>query len=50
MRSLLEQGHSVEFFIEGGRSRDGRVNVPKLGLLSYVVDAVIDGDSKQVCL
>jgi hypothetical protein len=43
VRALLEEGHSLEFFIEGGRSRDGRVNSPKLGILSYVVDAVLDG-------
>ncbi|GAB4821238.1 hypothetical protein N2152v2_008284 [Parachlorella kessleri] len=43
VRALLEEGHSLEFFIEGGRSRDGRVNAPKLGILSYVVDAVLDG-------
>lgn len=46
--ALLAEGHSLEFFIEGGRSRDGRVISPKLGILSYVVDAVLDGALPQV--
>lgn len=48
MRALLQEGQSLEFFIEGGRSRDGRVNTPKLGLLAYVMDAVLDGALPKV--
>lgn len=44
VHALLVSGHSLEFFIEGGRSRDGRVNSPKLGLLKMVVEAVEAGD------
>lgn len=39
MRKLLLEGHSIEFFLEGGRSRTGKLLPPKLGLLSMVVDA-----------
>lgn len=39
MRKLLATGHAMEFFIEGGRSRTGKLLTPKLGLLSMVIDA-----------
>ncbi|KAL4437787.1 hypothetical protein ABPG77_005699 [Micractinium sp. CCAP 211/92] len=44
VHALLRAGHSLEFFVEGGRTRDGRVNPPKLGLLRMVVDAAAAGD------
>jgi glycerol-3-phosphate O-acyltransferase len=39
MRQLVRDGYPIEFFIEGGRSRSGKVLPPKLGVLSMVVDA-----------
>jgi glycerol-3-phosphate O-acyltransferase len=36
---LLEEGFNIEFFIEGGRSRTGKLILPKLGLLSILLDA-----------
>jgi len=36
------RGHSVECFIEGGRSRTGKVLPPKNGFMRGVMDAVID--------
>jgi glycerol-3-phosphate O-acyltransferase len=41
MRKLLVEGFTVEFFIEGGRSRTGKLLPPKLGLLSMIVDAAL---------
>jgi glycerol-3-phosphate O-acyltransferase len=41
MRRLLKDGWPLEFFLEGGRSRTGKLLPPKLGLLSIVVDAVL---------
>lgn len=43
LHTLLFHGISTEFFIEGGRSRDGRIAAPKLGLLSTCVDASLTG-------
>ncbi|MBM4352294.1 MAG: hypothetical protein FJ109_00640 [Deltaproteobacteria bacterium] len=40
VRKLLKDGHSLEFFIEGGRSRTGKTLPPKFGLLNYVAEAV----------
>ena len=39
MRKLMVEGFPLEFFIEGGRSRSGKLLQPKYGLLSMVVDA-----------
>ncbi|MCL2724062.1 MAG: 1-acyl-sn-glycerol-3-phosphate acyltransferase [Polyangiaceae bacterium] len=44
MRRLLMDGWSLEFFLEGGRSRTGKLLPPKLGLLSIVVDAVLGAE------
>lgn len=40
---LLAQGFNIEFFIEGGRSRTGKLILPKLGLLSILINAYKDG-------
>ncbi|MCB9591918.1 MAG: 1-acyl-sn-glycerol-3-phosphate acyltransferase [Sandaracinaceae bacterium] len=39
LRKILVEGWNVEFFLEGGRSRTGKLLPPKLGLLSMVLDA-----------
>jgi len=36
---LLQEGFNIEFFIEGGRSRTGKLILPKLGLLSILLNA-----------
>lgn len=40
----------MEFFIEGGRSRVGKLLRPKMGLLSVVSDAVLTGRIKDAYL
>jgi glycerol-3-phosphate O-acyltransferase len=44
LRKILREGHSVELFIEGGRSRTGKLLAPKLGLLGMVVAAALEED------
>jgi glycerol-3-phosphate O-acyltransferase len=41
VRRLIKDGSPLEFFLEGGRSRTGKLLPPKLGLLSIVVDAAL---------
>ncbi len=41
--NLLEEGFNIEFFIEGGRSRTGKLILPKLGLLSILLNAYKNG-------
>ena len=36
---ILKEGHPLEFFIEGGRSRSGKMVMPKFGLLSMLIQA-----------
>jgi glycerol-3-phosphate O-acyltransferase len=37
LAAIMARGHSVEYFIEGGRSRTGRLLAPKTGMLSMTV-------------
>jgi glycerol-3-phosphate O-acyltransferase len=48
VRRVMKEGHALEFFIEGGRSRTGRLLPPKLGMLSMSVDPVLDGTVNDV--
>ena len=48
LQKLLIEGFSVEFFIEGGRSRSGKLLSPKLGLLSIILDAYANGEIEDV--
>ena len=40
---ILTDGFNVEFFIEGGRSRTGKLLKPKYGMLSILLDAYKEG-------
>lgn len=40
---LIREGFTQEFFIEGGRTRTGKMLTPKLGMLSAIVAAFIQG-------
>lgn len=41
VRRLLRDGYPIELFMEGGRSRTGKLLPPKFGLLSMVIDAAL---------
>ncbi|MDD9969088.1 MAG: 1-acyl-sn-glycerol-3-phosphate acyltransferase, partial [Myxococcales bacterium] len=41
IRRLLRDGHTLEVFLEGGRSRTGKLLKPQLGLLNTIVDAAL---------
>jgi glycerol-3-phosphate O-acyltransferase len=47
---LIEKRFPMEWYMEGGRSRSGKLNAPRFGLLHYVVDAVERGKSEDVLL
>jgi glycerol-3-phosphate O-acyltransferase len=40
---LIREGYTQEFFIEGGRARTGKMLAPKLGMLSAIVGAFVQG-------
>lgn len=48
VRKLLKEGYWIEFFIEGGRSRTGKLLPPKRGFLSMIVDAMLSGATYDV--
>jgi glycerol-3-phosphate O-acyltransferase len=43
VKTLVQLGYNIEFFIEGGRSRTGKLVLPKLGLLAILIQAVEEG-------
>lgn len=47
---LVEKRFPLQWFIEGGRSRSGKLLPPRYGLLSYVVGSYVRGRSEDVIL
>ena len=47
---LIEKRFPLQWFIEGGRSRSGKMLPPRYGLLAYVVDSYLRGKSEDVIL
>ena len=48
VKRLVHEGVHQEFFPEGGRSRTGKLLTPKLGMLTWEVDAVLEGASNDL--
>jgi glycerol-3-phosphate O-acyltransferase len=47
---LIEKRFPLEWYIEGGRSRSGKLLPPRFGMLAYVVDAFRRGRAEDVAL
>ncbi len=47
---LVEKRFTLEWYIEGGRSRTGKLLPPRFGMLAYVVDAFRRGKAEEVML
>ena len=47
---LLEKRFPLEWFIEGGRSRSGKLRAPRYGMLAYVVESYQRGSTEDVVL
>jgi glycerol-3-phosphate O-acyltransferase len=45
---LLARGYSLEYFVEGGRSRTGRLLAPKGGMLAMTVNSYIQAPKRPV--
>ena len=41
--TLLQKGYNIECFIEGTRSRTGKLLGPRFGILSFLLDSVLSG-------
>ncbi|MBK9518847.1 MAG: 1-acyl-sn-glycerol-3-phosphate acyltransferase [Anaeromyxobacter sp.] len=48
VKHLLRDRFPQEFYVEGGRSRTGKLLFPKMGLVSMEVDAWLDGAAADV--
>ncbi len=47
---LFTRGYSVEYFVEGGRSRTGRLLEPKTGTLAMTIQAMLRGGTRPITL
>lgn len=45
---MLNEGYSQEFFIEGTRSRTGKLLQPKLGILSFYIDSFVKNPDRDM--
>lgn len=50
LAELFHRGYSVEFFIEGGRSRTGRLLSPKTGMISMTLQALQRGQTRAISI
>ncbi len=48
VKKILREGYSQEFFIEGGRSRTGKLLRPKLGMVDFIVTGFFEGAQDDV--
>ena len=48
LHRLLSRGHPVEYFIEGGRSRSGRMLTPRPGMLAMTLRSYLRGTHREV--
>jgi len=48
--TLLQGGFNFECFIEGGRSRTGKLLPPKFGILSFILDSILSGRVKDAII
>ncbi len=46
--TLVREGYPIEFFMEGGRSRTGKLLPPKLGMMSMLLEGVRRGEFKDL--
>lgn len=48
IHQVFSHGHPVEYFVEGGRSRTGKMLLPKTGMLSMTVRSYLADNSRPV--
>ncbi|KAK4574721.1 hypothetical protein LTR86_001562 [Recurvomyces mirabilis] len=50
MDTLLQNGFNIECFVEGGRSRTGKLLQPKFGILSYFLESILSGSIEDAII
>jgi glycerol-3-phosphate O-acyltransferase len=48
LNQIIKKGHSIEYFVEGGRSRTGRLLAPKGGMLVMTVNSFIKNRQRPI--
>jgi glycerol-3-phosphate O-acyltransferase len=48
LRYVMAEGFPIEFFIEGTRSRTGKLLSPRFGILSWLIEAFQEGASEDI--
>jgi glycerol-3-phosphate O-acyltransferase len=48
LNQILRRGYSIEYFVEGGRSRTGRLLAPKAGMLAMTVASYVHESKRPV--
>jgi glycerol-3-phosphate O-acyltransferase len=48
LHQILVKGHSIEYFVEGGRSRTGRLLSPKGGMLVMTINSFIKSPQRPI--
>jgi glycerol-3-phosphate O-acyltransferase len=48
LHEILKRGHSIEYFVEGGRSRTGRLLAPKGGMLAMTVHSYMQAPRRPI--
>jgi len=48
IKTMIKTGYNLEFFIEGGRSRTGKLVLPKLGLLNMILRSYDEGAADDI--
>lgn len=48
IETLLKKGYNFECFIEGTRSRSGKLLPPKFGILKYILNSILNGVVEDV--
>ncbi|SFH91987.1 glycerol-3-phosphate 1-O-acyltransferase PlsB [Modicisalibacter xianhensis] len=48
LHRLLSRGHPVEYFVEGGRSRTGRMLTPRPGMLAMTLRSYLRGTHREL--
>ena len=48
LKTLVADSYLLEFFVEGGRTRTGRLVFPKMGIINYLVEAIDENYNKDL--
>ncbi|GAB7346893.1 hypothetical protein MBLNU459_g1971t2 [Dothideomycetes sp. NU459] len=48
--TLLQEGYNFECFVEGGRSRTGKLLQPKFGILSFILESILSGQVEDAII